>query len=99
MKKIEIIIKPENLEVLMEILEHENIRNFDIVTIMDYAKDNTVIKKYRGAQYQVNMISKLKAEVIADDDVSENLIVKIVGELRAQDIDSRVVSYECEKNF
>lgn len=93
-KKIEVIIMPESLEILREVLEQKDIKNFDIVSIMDYDNDNTTIKKYRGAQYRVNMISKIKAEIIAADDVVFGLTEKIAKKINLKDSHGRILVYD-----
>lgn len=52
MKKLEIIIKPEKLEDLKEVLDTEEVNGLNIVNIMGYGNQKGIVKKYRGAGVQ-----------------------------------------------
>ena len=78
MKKLEIIIRPEKLEDLKAILEESNVNGLNIANIMGYGNQKGVVKRYRGAEYRVNLLPKIKVETVVSDEVSEALIDKIV---------------------
>ena len=81
MKKLEIIIRPEKLEDLKAILEESNVNGLNIANIMGYGNQKGVVKRYRGAEYRVNLLPKIKVETVVSDEVSEALIDKIVKEI------------------
>ncbi len=81
MKKLEIIIRPEKLEDLKAILEAENVNGLNVANIMGYGNQKGVVKKYRGAEYRVNLLPKIKVETVVMDDIAEKLIDKIVAEI------------------
>ena len=64
MKKLEIIIKPEKLEDLKEVLDTEEVNGLNIVNIMGYGNQKGIVKKYRGAEYRVNLLPKIKVETV-----------------------------------
>ena len=78
MKKLEIIIKPEKLEDLKGVLDTEEVNGLNIVNSMGYGNQKGIIKNYRGAEYSVNLLPKIKVETVVADEVAPKLIDKIV---------------------
>lgn len=86
MKKLEIIIKPEKLDELKAILEANQINGMNIVNVMGYGNQKGVVKKYRGAEYKVDMLPKVKLETVVDDGLAEKLVDEIVSKLNTGNI-------------
>ena len=82
MKKLEIIIKPEKLEDLKELLDKSEVNGLNIVNVMGYGNQKGVVNKYRGADYRVNLLPKIKVETVVPTEVAEALIDKIVQEIK-----------------
>lgn len=81
MKKLEIIIKPEKLEDLKAILDESEVNGLNIVNVMGYGNQKGVVKRYRGAEYRVNLLPKIKVETVVADDKADKLIEKILAEV------------------
>ena len=81
MKKLEIIIKPEKLEDLKEVLDSCEVNGMNIVNSMGYGNQKGIIKNYRGSEYAVNLLPKVKVETVVTDEVAPTLIDKIVKEI------------------
>ena len=81
MKKLEIIIKPEKLEDLKAILDDCNVNGLNIVNSMGYGNQKGIVKRYRGAEYKVNLLPKIKVETVVTDEEAEKLIDVIVKEI------------------
>lgn len=97
MKKLEIIIKPEKLEDLKAILDESEVNGLNIVNIMGYGNQKGIVKKYRGAEYRVNLLPKIKVETIVSEDKAEALIDKIVKEVNTGNYgDGKIFVYEVE---
>lgn len=97
MKKLEIIIKPEKLEDLKAILEEQNVNGLNVTNIMGYGNQKGVVKKYRGAEYRVNLLPKVKVETVVMDDVSEKLIDRIVEEINTGNYgDGKIFVYDVQ---
>ena len=62
MKKLEIIIQPEKLEALKAILDASNVSGIMISNIMGYGNQKGHKQFYRGAEYSVNLLPKIKVE-------------------------------------
>lgn len=82
MKKLEIIIKPEKLEDLKTILDESGVNGLNIVNIMGYGNQKGIVKKYRGAEYRVNLLSKIKVETVLSDEKAEEIVEKVVNEIQ-----------------
>lgn len=97
MKKLEIIIQPEKLEDLKAILEASNANGVMISNIMGYGNQKGHRKIYRGAEYSVNLLPKVKVETVVDPSVAEPLIQKIVEEIQTGAYgDGKIFVYEVE---
>ena len=97
MKKLEIIIKPEKLEDLKAILDESEVNGLNIVNIMGYGNQKGIVKKYRGAEYRVNLLPKIKVETVVSEDKAEALIDKIVKEVNTGNYgDGKIFVYEVE---
>ena len=97
MKKLEIIIKPEKLESLKNILDDCEASGLMITNIMGYGNQKGIIKNYRGAEYAVNLLPKIKVETVVTDEVTPKLIDKIVEQINTGHIgDGKIFMYEVE---
>lgn len=97
MKKLEIVIQPEKLEDLKVILDDCSANGLMITNIMGYGNQKGHKKIYRGAEYNVNLLPKVKVETIVEPDVAENIIQKIVKEIRTGTYgDGKIFVYEVE---
>ena len=71
MKKLEIIIKPEKLESLKNILDDCEASGLMITNIMGYGNQKGYTRMYRGTTYNVNLLPKVKVETVVADDAAE----------------------------
>jgi nitrogen regulatory protein P-II 1 len=81
MKKLEIIIKPEKLDDLKSILDESNANGIMITNIMGYGNQKGYKQIYRGTEYNVNLLPKIKVETVVPTDLSEKIINRIVEEI------------------
>lgn len=97
MKKLEIIIRPEQLENLKEILESCKATGAMITNIMGYGTQKGYKQVYRGAEYNVNLLPKVKVETIVDDPLSEAIISKVLKEINTGNYgDGKIFIYNVE---
>ena len=97
MKKLEIIIRPEKLENLKEILNECNANGLMISNIMSYGKQKGYVQVYRGTKTSVNLLPKLKVETVVPSDVAEVIIAKVVKEITTGNYgDGKIFIYEVE---
>ena len=95
MKKLEIIIKPEKLEDLKAVLDDNEVNGLNIVNIQGYGNQKGIVKKYRGTEYRVNLLQKVKVETVVSDEQAEILIKKIVNEINTGNYgDGKIFIYD-----
>ena len=86
MKKIEAIVRPERLEDVKDALAAINIRGISITQIVGCGVQNGWTEIYRGNEYQLNFLPKVKIEIVADNDRSEEIIGVIIKSARSGEI-------------
>lgn len=97
MKKLEIIIKPEKLEDLKDVLSTCEVSGLNVVNSMGYGNQKGVIKNYRGASYNVTLLPKIKVETVVADSLAPGLIDKIVDEINTGNFgDGKIFVYDVE---
>jgi nitrogen regulatory protein P-II 1 len=77
MKKIEAIIKPFKLDDVKEALNEAGVQGMTISEVKGYGRQKGHKEIYRGAEYVVDFIPKIKIEVIVADDIVDPVIRKI----------------------
>lgn len=97
MKKLEIVIKGENLEDLKKILTDCNVNGVMISNVMGYGNQKGYTTVYRGAEYNVNLLPKVKAETIVPPDVAEIIIDRVLKEISTGNYgDGKIFIYDAE---
>ncbi|MDD2978907.1 MAG: P-II family nitrogen regulator [Hespellia sp.] len=97
MKKLEIIIQPEKLEDLKSILDENSVNGLMISNIMGYGNQKGHKKVYRGAEYNVNLLPKVKVETVVAPEIAESIITKIVDVIQTGTYgDGKIFIYEVE---
>lgn len=97
MKKLEIIIRPEKLEDLKAILDGCKANGVMITNIMGYGNQKGYKQVYRGAEYNVNLLPKIKVETVIADDVAERIIDNVVKEINSGNYgDGKIFVYDVE---
>ena len=97
MKKLEIVIQPEKLEDLKGILDDCQANGLMITNIMGYGNQKGHKKIYRGAEYSVNLLPKVKVETIVEPETAEKIIKRVVDEIQTGTYgDGKIFVYEVE---
>ena len=78
MKKIEAIVKPFKLEDIKEALAGLGIQGMTITEVKGFGRQKGHKELYRGAEYVVEFLPKMKIEIVVSDDVLDNTIKAIV---------------------
>ncbi|MCE2483992.1 MAG: P-II family nitrogen regulator [Desulfurellaceae bacterium] len=68
MKKIEAIIKPFKLDEVKEALAKQGIQGMTISEVKGFGRQRGHTELYRGAEYVVDFLPKVKLEILVDDD-------------------------------
>ena len=78
MKKIEAIIKPFKLDEVKESLQNIGIQGLTVTEIKGFGRQKGHTELYRGAEYIVDFLPKIKIELIVDDSISNQVIDEII---------------------
>jgi nitrogen regulatory protein PII len=78
MKKIEAIIRPFKLDEVKEALVEEGIRGLTISEVRGYGRQKGHTETYRGSEYQIEFIPKIKIEIVVDDILLDKVIDAIL---------------------
>ncbi|MGA1862343.1 P-II family nitrogen regulator [Deferribacter thermophilus] len=78
MKKIEAIIKPFKLDDVKEKLSELGIKGLTITEVKGFGRQKGHTELYRGAEYVIDFIPKIKIEVVVPDDIVQNVVEAIV---------------------
>ena len=77
MKKIEAIIKPFKLEEVKENLGLAGIHGLTVMEVKGFGRQKGHTELYRGAEYTVDFIPKIKIEVVVNDTIFKKAVVTI----------------------
>ena len=77
MKKIEAIIKPFKLDDVKEALQKLGTSGLTVTEAKGFGKQKGHTELYRGAEYVVDFLPKVKIELIIEDDLLEDAVVAI----------------------
>ena len=69
MKKIEAIIKPFKLDEVKESLQNIGIQGLTVTEIKGFGRQKGHTELYRGAEYVVDFLPKVKIEIVVDDEL------------------------------
>ncbi len=77
MKKIEAIIKPFKLDEVKEALQEVGLQGITVTEAKGFGRQKGHTELYRGAEYVVDFLPKVKVEVVLDDNLVERAIEAI----------------------
>ena len=86
MKKIEAIIKPFKLDEVKEALQEIGIQGLSVIEVKGFGRQKGHTELYRGAEYVVDFLPKVKIEVALDDDQVEPAITAIIDAAKTDKI-------------
>ena len=82
MKKIEAVIKPFKLDEVKEALQELGVQGMTVLEAKGYGRQKGQTELYRGAEYVVDFLPKIKIEVVIDDGQLSRAIEAITGAAR-----------------
>jgi len=77
MKKIEAIIKPFKLDDVKEALQDAGLQGMTVTDVRGFGRQKGHTELYRGAEYVVDFLPKLKIELVVEDDIVERVVTAI----------------------
>ena len=98
MKVIMAIIKPHKLEEVRETLTSLGIDGMTITEVKGYGRQKGQAEIYRGAEYNINFLPKIKIELAVNDEVIDSVIEAIIKSAQTGKIgDGKIFIYPIEK--
>ncbi len=82
MKKIEIIIRPFKLDDVKQALTELDLKGMSVSEIKGFGRQRGHKEVYRGAEYQVDFVAKIKVEVVVDDSMVRKVVDTVVAAAR-----------------
>ena len=82
MKKIEAIIRPHLLESVKDALQALGVQGLTISEVKGFGRQKGHTEVYRGSEYKVEFVPKLKLEVVLDDEVVEQAVEAVIKTAR-----------------
>ena len=82
MKKIEAIIKPFKLDDVKSALTEQGIEGMTVTEVKGFGRQRGHTETYRGAEYTVDFLPKLKLEVVVADEKAPAAVRAILGSAR-----------------
>ncbi len=82
MKKIEVVIKPFKLDDVKEALHSIGVQGMTVTEVKGFGRQKGHKEIYRGAEYLVDFLPKIKIEMVVQSDLIERVIEKVISAAR-----------------
>ena len=100
MKKIEAIIKPFKLDEVKEALQDIGVQGLSVVEVKGFGRQKGHTELYRGAEYVVDFLPKVKVEVVLVDDMVDAAIEAITNAAKTDKIgDGKILCRQLNKLY
>jgi nitrogen regulatory protein P-II 1 len=97
MKKVEAIIKPFKLDEVKDALNLIGIHGMTITEVKGFGRQKGHVEVYRGTEYEVNFLPKIKIEVVVPDSMIDKVISTIIEKAKTGNIgDGKIFLYSLE---
>jgi len=86
MKKIEAIIRPFKLEDVKVALVNAGIIGMTVSEVRGFGRQKGQVERYRGSEFTVEFLQKLKVEIVVDDEKVESVIAAVAEAAKTGEI-------------
>ncbi len=98
MKKIEAIIRPFKLDEVKEALSDFGIKGMTITEVRGYGRQKGHTETFRGSEYHIEFIPKIKIEVVIEDEKVEKVLDSIIKTARTGQVgDGKIFIYDVKE--
>ncbi len=95
MQKIEAIIRPMRLDQVKQALEDIGVVGMTVTDVRGYGHQRGHTEKYRGNTYVVNLLPKVKLEIVVPDSIADNAVAAIEEAARTGEIGDGKIFTQC----
>jgi nitrogen regulatory protein P-II 1 len=97
MKKIEAIVKPFKLDEVKDALSKIGIYGMTVTEVKGFGRQKGHVEVYRGTEYEVTFIPKVKIEVVVPDAMIDKVIATVIEKAKTGNIgDGKIFLYSLE---
>ena len=97
MKKIEAIIRPFKLDDVREALSEIGVRGMTLTEVKGYGRQKGHTELYRGSEYQIDFLPKIKIEVVVPDKLADKVVDTIIKAAKTGQVgDGKIFIYDVE---
>ena len=86
MKKIEAILRPFKLDEVREALQEEGIQGLTISEVRGYGRQKGHTETYRGSEYQIEFVPKIKLEIVVNDSRVDKIVDLILNTAKTNEV-------------
>ena len=98
MKKIEAIIKPFKLDEVKEALHEVGLQGITVLEAKGFGRQKGHTELYRGAEYEISFVPKVKIEIVVPDAMSEKALAVVTENAKTGKIgDGKIFVYTVEQ--
>ena len=98
MKLVSAIIKPFKLDDVRDALAEVGVKGMTVTEVKGFGRQKGHTELYRGAEYVVDFVPKIKIEVAVEDAILDQVLEAIVGAARTEKIgDGKMFVYDLDK--
>jgi nitrogen regulatory protein P-II 1 len=98
LKKIEAIIRPFKLDEVKIALVNAGVVGMTVSEVRGFGRQKGQTERYRGSEYTVEFLQKLKIEIVIEDDQVEMVVDKIIAAARTGEIgDGKIFVYPVDQ--
>ncbi len=100
MKKIEAVIRPFKLDEVKIALVNAGIVGMTVSEVRGFGRQKGQTERYRGSEYTVEFLQKLKVEIVVEDDLVDTVVEKLIAAARTGEIgDGKIFITPVEKTI
>ena len=97
MKKVEAIIRPFKLDEVKEALIEEGIRGLTISEVRGYGRQKGHTETYRGSEYRIEFVPKIKIEVVVEKEKVETVVEAVLRSAKTGQVgDGKIFIYNID---
>jgi nitrogen regulatory protein PII len=97
MKKIEAIIRPFRIDDVREALAEIGVKGMTLTEVKGYGRQKGHTEVYRGSEYQIDFLPKIKLEIVVADTLADDAVDVILKAAKTGQVgDGKIFIYEIE---